>query len=74
MLEAYFRNFLDDFIHYFVILVRSRGQVIPTQMVSTIDGIQVIQHSVIRLMEPIDFSAFFPLGRRSSFSQFDPAP
>lgn len=30
----------DDFVHYFLVLIRTRGQVIPTQMVSTLDGVQ----------------------------------
>ncbi|KAI9557161.1 hypothetical protein GHT06_016968 [Daphnia sinensis] len=29
-----------DIVHYFIVLIRSRGQVIPLQMLSTVDGIQ----------------------------------
>ncbi|XP_046438259.1 anillin-like [Daphnia pulex] len=29
-----------DVVHYFIVLIRSRGQVIPLQMLSTVDGIQ----------------------------------
>jgi len=30
----------DDFIHYFIMLIRNKGQVIPLQMLSTLDGAQ----------------------------------
>ena len=29
----------DDFVHYFLCLVKCAGQVIPTQMVSTLEGL-----------------------------------
>ncbi len=30
----------DDFVHYFLCLVKCSGQVIPTQMVSTLEGLE----------------------------------
>lgn len=36
-----FSTHLGDIVHYFIVLIRNRGQVIPLQMLSTVDGIQV---------------------------------
>ena len=33
---------MDDFVHYFLCLVKCGGQVIPTQMVSTLDGLDSV--------------------------------
>ena len=51
----------NDFVHHFVCLVKCGGQVIPTQMVSTVDGLAGAELNFPNLINLRDLSKGFEI-------------